>query len=76
MNARRRKNHIHRLKHNNGWITGHFQKEEIIFEHFSSALGRVGRQEKDFNWDNFNFPDVDLHELGNPFSEEEVFAAM
>ena len=42
VNARRRKNHIHRLKHNNGWITGHSEKEEIIFEHFSSALGRDG----------------------------------
>lgn len=23
VNARRRKNHIHRLKHNQGWVTNH-----------------------------------------------------
>jgi hypothetical protein len=34
VNARRRKNHIHRLKKNNGWVTGHEEKDEIIFEHF------------------------------------------
>lgn len=28
VNARRRKNHIHRLKHNNGWVTNHEQKEK------------------------------------------------
>jgi hypothetical protein len=34
VNARRRKNHIYRLKHNLGWVTDHEAKEEIVFNHF------------------------------------------
>uniref|UniRef100_A0A8R7PIX2 Uncharacterized protein n=1 Tax=Triticum urartu TaxID=4572 RepID=A0A8R7PIX2_TRIUA len=34
VNARRWKNHIHRLKHNQGWVTEHEMKEEIIHGHF------------------------------------------
>jgi hypothetical protein len=29
-----RKNHIHRIKRNGGWVTGHEQKEEAIHDHF------------------------------------------
>lgn len=76
VNARRRKNHILRLKHNNGWVTGHEDKEEIITEHFSNTLGRTGRRKHDLNWQNLNFPDLELHELGAPFSEAEVRAAI
>ena len=31
----------------NGWVTEHERKEEIIFDHFSNALGRGARREKD-----------------------------
>jgi hypothetical protein len=40
VNARRRKNHIMRLKHNDGWSTAHEDKEKLIFYHFSQTLGR------------------------------------
>jgi hypothetical protein len=30
----------------------------------------------DFNWTEFNFPSLDLHPLGEPFTEEEVKQAI
>lgn len=72
INARRRKNHILRLKHNNGWVTEHERKEEIILEHFSSVIGKTNARKKDFNWDHFHFEDCDLGDLDDPFTLEEV----
>ena len=33
INARRRKNHIHQIKHEHGWVTEHEAKEKILHEH-------------------------------------------
>ena len=49
INARRRKNHIHRIKHANGWVTEHEEKEKIVHDHFSEVMGRRGTSNKDFN---------------------------
>jgi mannosylglycoprotein endo-beta-mannosidase len=76
VNARRRKNHIHRLKHNNGWVTGHDDKEKIIFDHFKSVMGRGDTSSHDFNWTELNFTMPVLHSLGEPFTEEEIKAAI
>src|SRR3954465_15373197 len=40
INARRRKNHIHRIKNAQGWVTDHKQKEDIIHNHFAEVMGR------------------------------------
>jgi hypothetical protein len=42
INGRRRKNHIHRLKDNNGWVTDHVHKEKLIFDHFEAVMAKVG----------------------------------
>jgi hypothetical protein len=76
VNARRRKNHIYRLKHNLGWVTDHEAKEEIVFNHFSSAIGRGPARTRDFNWEGLHFDDLDLEHLGDPFTEEEVHNAI
>ncbi|XP_073360430.1 uncharacterized protein [Aegilops tauschii subsp. strangulata] len=52
--ARRRKNHIHRIKHEHGWVTEHEAKEKILHEHFSEVMGRGDTSTKDFNWDELN----------------------
>ena len=39
VNARRRKNHIHRIKQAHSWVTEHGQKEKIIHDHFSEVMG-------------------------------------
>jgi hypothetical protein len=76
VNARRRKNHIHRIKHNHGWVTEHNAKEQIIHSHFNSVMGSRVPRPYDFNWDELHFDDPDLHCLGAPFSEEEVKCAI
>jgi hypothetical protein len=76
VNARRRKNHIHRLKHNHGWVTEHAAKEEVVANHFNSILGaRVGRAH-DFNWEELNLSRLDFDCLAEPFSEAEVKGAI
>ena len=49
VNHRRRKNFIHRLKHNNGWVTNHEQKKEIVQNHFANINKRGSTHSKDFN---------------------------
>jgi hypothetical protein len=76
VNAMRRKNHIHRLKHNHSWVTEHAAKEEVVANHFNSILGaRVGRAH-DFNWEELNLSCLDLDCLAEPFSEAEVKGAI
>jgi hypothetical protein len=72
VNARRRKNQIHHIKHNGGWGTEHNQKEEIIHEHFSSVMGRGPSRRRDLNWESLNLGNVALDGIDDPFSEEEV----
>jgi mannosylglycoprotein endo-beta-mannosidase len=71
VNARKRKNHILRLKHNNGWVTEHDQKKNIIHSHFTRIVKRGPPRTKNFNW--ITIPTGGLSE---PFSEEEVKAAV
>jgi hypothetical protein len=76
VNARRRKNHVQWLKHNHGWVTEHNAKEEIVSNHFNSIIGTRAARPHDFNWDELNFPSVDMLSLGNPFTEAEVKSAI
>jgi mannosylglycoprotein endo-beta-mannosidase len=76
INARRRKNHILRLRNNNGWVTDHAAKEEIIQNHFTSVLGHGAIRRHDFNWEELHFEYPDLQVLGEPFSEDEVHTAI
>jgi hypothetical protein len=76
VNARRRKNHIHRLKHNNGWVTGHDEKEKVIFDHFKSVMGRGDPSSHDFNWAELNLTSPNLQGLGEPITEDEVKVAI
>jgi hypothetical protein len=68
VNARRRKNHIHLLKKNQGWVTDHDAKENIIFEHFQSVMGRGEPSARYFNWDELSFDNPELHTHGDPFT--------
>jgi hypothetical protein len=76
VNARRRKNHIYRLKHNNGWITDHTAKEELIFNHYQAAMGPGHQRTRDFVWEGIHFEDPILDSLGQKFTEDEVKEAI
>lgn len=51
VNHRRRKNFIHRLKHNNGWVTEHGQKENIVHQHFTNIAKKGPPRSIDINWE-------------------------
>jgi hypothetical protein len=72
VNARRRKNFIQRLKHNNGWVTDHGTKEQVIHNHFRSIMHRGRARTVDFNWESIHFESPNMDSLGVPFTEEEV----
>jgi hypothetical protein len=74
--SRRRKNHIQRLKHNDGWSATHEDKEKLVFDHFSQALGRPPPRQLDFNWAVINPTLHSLEDLGLPFSELEIKEAI
>ncbi|XP_044389289.1 uncharacterized protein [Triticum aestivum] len=51
VNHRRRKNFIHRLRHNSGWVTEHEHKKSIIQNHFAEITKRGTPRNIDINWD-------------------------
>ena len=76
INARSRKNHIHRLKHDQGWITEHDAKEKLILDHFSEVMKKGNTCNKDLNWEELNLEVHDLHGLDSPITVEEVREAI
>jgi hypothetical protein len=54
----------------------HEDKGNLIFDHFSQALGRPPPRQLDFNWEALN-PTVHLLDnLGLPFTEAEILEAI
>jgi exonuclease III len=76
INARRRKNHIQRLKHGQGWAVNHDDKAILVHEHFSQFMGRPTPRQHDLNWDALLLPQHDLSSLDVDFTEEEIKAAI
>lgn len=72
VNGRRRKNHIHCLKHQKGWITDHGHKGKVISDHFEDVMGKGQRRRTDFNWASLHFEELDLDSLDDLFTEDEV----
>jgi hypothetical protein len=76
VNARHRKNHIQRLKHNHGWVTEHSEKEQVVYNHFHAIMRKGVTRTHDFNWEVLYFDRPDLQSLSDPFTEEEVKQAI
>ena len=72
VNARRRKNHIQRLRHGHGWAINHDDKASVIQDHFSKFMGHPPARQHDINWDELNLPSQDLSGLDATFTEEEI----
>lgn len=75
-NSRRRKNFIQRLRKDQGWAFSHQDKQQIIQDHFSNVMADPPAASRDFCWDALNFPTVNLASLDDPFTEQEVLAAI
>jgi hypothetical protein len=76
VNGRRKKIFIQRIANNQGWVTDHNGKESLIKTHFSAVMGKGPPRPRDFNWVGMAFPPLDLNDLGESFSELEVFTAI
>ncbi|KAM3385248.1 hypothetical protein ACQJBY_009276 [Aegilops geniculata] len=76
INSRRRKNFIHSLDVDNAVITAHDEKAAVAHSHFSNLLGRKEDRKCSFNWEMLDMPTVQNEGLDNPFSEDEVWAAI
>jgi hypothetical protein len=72
VNARRRKNHIQRLRNGHGWAINHDDKARVIQEHFLDFMKHPPQQQLDINWEVLQLPTHDLSELEVLFSEEEI----
>jgi hypothetical protein len=71
-----RKNHMHRLKHNGRMVTEHAQKEHIVYEHFSMAIGRGPPSSFDLNWENLNLGNGALEGMDPPITGEKALKAI
>ena len=63
VNHRRRKNFIHRLKHNQGWVTSHEDKEKIVHSHFKNIAKKGPTRNIDVNWGLLPTPNCNLQGL-------------
>lgn len=71
-NACRRKNFIQRLNKGTGWAVTHEEKSQIIQDHFSATMARPRIHTKTFYWESLQLLAVDLSELDQPLTEEEI----
>ncbi|KAE8794166.1 retrotransposon protein [Hordeum vulgare] len=76
INVRRRKNHIHRIKQGHGWVIEHKEKEKLIHDHFSQAMGKGTATYTDFNWEERGIVSHDLQSLDANITEDEVWEAI
>jgi hypothetical protein len=53
-------------------VTGHQQKEEVVFDHFVKLMGTPQRRTRSLNWANLGYQAHDLSELEAPFEESEI----
>jgi len=50
VNARRRKNHIQRLRNGQGWAISHAEKVTVVQEHFQNIMKCPSQRCADLNW--------------------------
>lgn len=74
--SRKRNNFIHSLKVYDTVATAHSDKEAAIHNHFDSILGATQQRSSTINWGQLHMPTIQGGGLDNPFSEEEVWAAI
>jgi hypothetical protein len=75
-NARRRKNFIPSLVGAHGVATEHGHKAAVIKDFFGSLLGTPVPAAHTFDWDALGLPSLDLSELDEAFTPEEILAAI
>lgn len=64
------------MQDGNTALTSHEEKEEAIYQHFSSLIGSRVHRRCTLNWETISLPEPQLDDLDLPFSEAEVWAAV
>lgn len=54
----------------------HPEKEQLIYDHFSSIMDAPQARSKDFNWERLNILVVDVSSLGSTITEDDVLKAI
>lgn len=75
-NGKKRKNYIQKLSANGRVIHTHEDKEEHIFQHFSTHYGQPQQRTHTLNWELIGLRSLQLHSLEEVFTEEEVHAVI
>jgi hypothetical protein len=75
-NGRRRKNFIQRLRKEDGWALNHYEKTEVIQEHFDRVMRDPPPRTRDFSWEQLQLQTSDLSSLDSPFTAEEIWHAI
>lgn len=74
LNGRRRKNFIQSLQSEGRTVHLHEEKEQIIFQYFSSLFGQPNPRLHTLDWDLLQLPRVpQVNNLEDEFSEEELW---
>jgi hypothetical protein len=60
------------LKHDNGWVTNHSVKENVVHSQFRAAMQTGDVHSLDLSWDALHFEEPNVASMGEPFTEEEV----
>jgi len=76
INGRKRKNYIQKLQTKGGQVHSHSDKEQLIYQHFSSHFGVPGPRHFTLDWDRLGLTQHDLSSLEKEFTEDEVHAAI
>ena len=75
-NGRRVKNFIPAVKVQGEIITDQAGKEEAFFEAYNALLGTIQNREVTFDLQNLGIPMHNLEDLGELFSEEEIWGTI
>lgn len=76
VNGRKRKNHIQQLQVDGTELHTHQQKEQCLYNHFSSQFGASYNRQFSLDWASLGINTVDLNDLEQEFTEEELHAVV
>jgi hypothetical protein len=72
-NGHQRKNHIHSLLHEEHTLTSEEDKASVAFQFFDRLMGMLAARVNSINLKDLDLSRVQLSELGDRFTEEEVW---
>lgn len=75
-NVRKKKNYIYKLHSEDGIVTSNEQQHKLIYDHFQQHLGTYKPRTCTLNFSNLKWDKRNLERLDDPFTKEEIKAAI